>query len=278
MVASNRELQELNAQIAELERIIRARKAQMESWSSSAVVATPATARPAIPADAEPGQAMPVQQALAAEGSTAGTSGVIQVGVPAAVQSKVATPIVAVKPVTRTGGLLDRFGGNLYLPVAGLVAMAFVIFGVIRIRGRSKGTKQSEPVQAAPSLQENAIRTHIINPQSTRPGTAMKVPAQTAEAKPQAILPPEYEMLEEADIYLRFGHDKLAEDALREAIKINPRNPQAYLILLRIYSSREDAAKFTEVAKQLKPIGDESVWARVVEMGRSLDPDNPFYV
>jgi hypothetical protein len=47
---------------------------------------------------------------------------------------------------------------------------------------------------------------------------SMKIPAYT-EQKIQAVLPPEYEMLEEADIYLHFGHDKLAEEALREAIR-----------------------------------------------------------
>jgi tetratricopeptide repeat protein len=72
---------------------------------------------------------------------------------------------------------------------------------------------------------------------------SMKTPAYV-EQKTQSILPPEYETLEEADIYLRFGHDKLAEEALREAIKINPGNPQAYLTLLRICFSRKDSALF----------------------------------
>jgi hypothetical protein len=85
------------------------------------------------------------------------------------------------------------------------------------------------------------------------------------------------EMLEEADIYLRFGHDKLAEEALREAIRINPKNPQAYLTLSRICFSRKDGIAFLDLAKQLRSIGDENVWSKVVEMGRSLDPNNTLY-
>ena len=104
----------------------------------------------------------------------------------------------------------------------------------------------------------------------------MKTPAYV-EQKTQSIFPPEYEMLEEADIYLRFGHDKLAEEALREAIKINPRNPQAYLTLLRICFSRKDSAGFVALAKQLQPLSDENVWAKVAEMGRALDPANTLY-
>ena len=93
----------------------------------------------------------------------------------------------------------------------------------------------------------------------------------------QSILPPEYEMLEEADIYLRFGHDKLAEEALREAIKLNPHNPQTYLTLLRILFAREDSSTFLDVAKQLKSLGEQGVWQRVAEMGRNLDSSNPLY-
>lgn len=104
----------------------------------------------------------------------------------------------------------------------------------------------------------------------------IKAPAHT-EQKIHSILPPEYEMLEEADIYLRFGHDKLAEEALREAIKINPRNPQAYLTLSRIYFSHEDAVAFLALAKQIKSLGVEDVWQNIAEMGRSLDQNNTFY-
>lgn len=93
----------------------------------------------------------------------------------------------------------------------------------------------------------------------------------------KTIHPPEYGMLEEADIYLRFGHDKLAEEALVEAIKLNPHNPHAYLTLLRIYFAREDRAAFDALAQKLHTLGDTSVWQRVAEMGRALDADNPRY-
>ncbi len=97
------------------------------------------------------------------------------------------------------------------------------------------------------------------------------------EQKSQSVLPPEYEMLEEADIYLRFGHDKLAEEALRAAIKINPRNQQAYVRLLRIYFAREDSAAFQAVAQHLKSLEDGMAWEKATEMGRNLDPGNALY-
>ena len=104
----------------------------------------------------------------------------------------------------------------------------------------------------------------------------MKIPARAAQDA-QPILLPEYELLEEAEINLRFGHDKLAEEVLKEAIKINPKNPHAYLILLRIYVAREDTAAFLAVGQRLKLLGDESAWKKAAEMGRKLDPDNQLY-
>lgn len=106
----------------------------------------------------------------------------------------------------------------------------------------------------------------------------LQTPAEPAlKNEPGVLLPPEYEKLEEADIYLRFGHDKLAEEALRDAITINPENPQAYLTLLRIFFAREDSAAFLEYAQKLKSFADKSVWATVAKMGRNLDKDNSLY-
>lgn len=93
----------------------------------------------------------------------------------------------------------------------------------------------------------------------------------------QNIFPPEYGMLEEAEIYLRFGHGKLAEEALKEAIRLNPENPHAYLTLLRLYFSREDRASFAALAQQLHTLGDQSSWQKATEMGRTMDADNPLY-
>ena len=118
-----------------------------------------------------------------------------------------------------------------------------------------------------PAIAQTAL---LVNEQT------IKTPAHDEE-KSQSILPPEYEMLEEADIYLRFGHDKLAEEVLREAIKVNPKNPQAYLRLLRICFAREDSVAFLAVAQHLKSLGDGMAWAKATEMGRNLDPDNALY-
>jgi pilus assembly protein FimV len=105
---------------------------------------------------------------------------------------------------------------------------------------------------------------------------SLKTPAYKG-LKTVSVASPEYDFLEQADIYLRFGHDKLAEDVLREAIKVNPINSHGYLTLLGIYETRGDAEAFYALAQQLKAIGDAADWKKAAEMGRKLDPANPFY-
>jgi hypothetical protein len=106
--------------------------------------------------------------------------------------------------------------------------------------------------------------------------TSMKIPAYQKQ-KIESNVPPEYDMLEEADVYLRFGHDKLAEEVLLEAIQVNPNNPHAYLTLLGIYVSREDTSAFFTWAQKVKALGDAKAWKEVTEMGLKLEPANPFY-
>ncbi len=106
--------------------------------------------------------------------------------------------------------------------------------------------------------------------------TSMKMPAYQKQ-KLESNVPPEYDMLEEADVYLRFGHDKLAEEVLLEAIQVNPNNPHAYLTLLGIYASREDSTTFFTWAQKVKVLGDAKAWKEAAEMGYKLEPANPFY-
>lgn len=107
-------------------------------------------------------------------------------------------------------------------------------------------------------------------------GQAINIDVDSGSIK-QSILPPEFQALEEAEIYLRFGHDKLAEEALNQAIKLNPQNPHVYLKLLRILFSREERVAFEALARQLHELDDEAVWEQAIEMGRALDADNPLY-
>lgn len=251
--AKEKKLRELYAQIAATEKLIEARQRQLALMES------------------------PSDPGFEGAGLTSTKSGDSNSAEVVKQQSK---PKAATQGVQSASDDLLRQVRSLEIlrvdPAIGLVVMSFsvlAVFGYRKIKSMYHG--QAE----APDIHEDGRypRLSVINQAAaSRIEQTMKSPAYV-EQKTQPILPPEYEMLEEADIYLRFGHDKLAEEALREAIKINPRNPQAYLTLLRICFSRKDSAAFLALARQLQPLSDEYIWAKAAEMGRDLEPANTLY-
>lgn len=250
--AKERKLRELYAQIAATEKMIEARQRQLDIME---------------------GQSNP---GVAGSGQSDTGSG----SNPADIVSQQRKTKVATQDVRSASDDLLRQVRSLDIsrfdPAMGLAAISFsalAVFGYRRIKSLHRGQPEAKEIHengGYPGL------SAINQAAASRIETSMKTPAYV-EQKTQSILPPEYEMLEEADIYLRFGHDKLAEEALREAIRINPGNPQAYLTLLRICFSRKDSAAFLALARQLQPLSDENIWAKTAEMGRNLDPANAFY-
>ncbi|MGR4870778.1 FimV/HubP family polar landmark protein [Variovorax sp. LARHSF232] len=83
----------------------------------------------------------------------------------------------------------------------------------------------------------------------------------------------------EADVYLAYGRDLQAEEILREALRINPERSAIHLKLLEIHAKRRDLRAYEALASDVHKLtgGTGTEWARVVELGRDLDPGNPLY-
>jgi Tfp pilus assembly protein FimV len=264
-VAKEKRLSELNAQIADAEIMIQAQQRQLANLDN------PPKTPPNTPSN--PGV---VGASVAAQGEMVGN-------VPDADREKI-KPQIAVPDVQSEGnellGQIEALKIDQIELAAGLGVLLLTSLGFVWYRkGQSARQETRQLLKMESDVPEDAdsAKPAVLTKSSVSIGErSMKVPAYT-EQKSRSILPPEYEMLEEADIYLRFGHDKLAEEALREAIKINPTNPQAYLTLSRLYFSREDSVAFLALAKQLKSLSDKNDWNKVAEMGRNLDPNNTFY-
>ncbi|MBI5431045.1 MAG: hypothetical protein HY938_11400 [Nitrosomonadales bacterium] len=277
MTGKAKTLGELNAEIAAMEAMIGAQQKLLEAAPETS---TPPPKVPPI----QPSQIEPVPESVTSvetapvQGAAIGNQPGADFG-PGDENPKPKIVVPAVRPVSAAGNSLTDMPVMEW--VTGLAVLLFSALGFVWYskRKETRSGKYGEHQDIGMPHEEPALvyPDKAAAPSSSAERT-MKVPANAeSQSKSQSILPPEYEMLEEADIYLRFGHDKLAEEALREAIKINPKNPQAYLTLSRVYFSREDKAAFLDVAQQLKSLGEASVWQRVAEMGRNLDADNPLY-
>jgi pilus assembly protein FimV len=90
----------------------------------------------------------------------------------------------------------------------------------------------------------------------------------------------EVDPLAEAEVYMAYGRDEQAEEVLKEAAENNPDRHELKLKLLEIYQGRKDVSSFETLAEELYPADGNipmDVWAKVAEMGKIVNPDNPLF-
>ena len=90
----------------------------------------------------------------------------------------------------------------------------------------------------------------------------------------------EVDPLAEAEVYMAYGRDEQAEEVLKDASAKNPERHELKLKLLEIYQNRKDVTSFETLAEELYPADGKvpaAVWAKVVEMGKIVSPDNPLF-
>jgi pilus assembly protein FimV len=90
----------------------------------------------------------------------------------------------------------------------------------------------------------------------------------------------EVDPLAEAEVYMAYGRDEQAEEVLKDASAKNPDRHELKLKLLEIYQNRKDVTSFETLAEELYPADGKvptAVWAKVVEMGKIVSPDNPLF-
>ena len=90
----------------------------------------------------------------------------------------------------------------------------------------------------------------------------------------------EVDPLAEAEVYMAYGRDEQAEEVLKEAASKNPDRHELKLKLLEIYQTRKDISSFETLAEELYPADGNipmAVWAKVAEMGKIVNPENPLF-
>jgi pilus assembly protein FimV len=83
----------------------------------------------------------------------------------------------------------------------------------------------------------------------------------------------------EAEVYMAYGRDAQAEEILKDAIAKEPKRHELHLKLLEIFAGRKDTGAFETLAGELYAAlgATDPTWAKVAEMGRKLEPNNPLY-
>lgn len=181
----------------------------------------------------------------------------------------------ALKPVPRSAAsesLLDTW----LIPGVGLLALLGAGYGFYAMRKRKKVEKFEDSLIAADAFTPNSLfgSTGGQSVDTNQPSSLTRT-ATTTTGVPSTEVDP----IAEAEVYIAYGREQQAEEILREALKRQPERQGIRLKLAEIYSSRKDAQALSEVAAEMYMTthGENEEWAKIVQLGMAIDPDNPLY-
>nr|MCU0624111.1 hypothetical protein [Gemmatimonadaceae bacterium] len=275
---------EADQRVAELEKNIKDMQSLMEmknkglTDAQKQAAAKPAEPTPAPAAPAKPAEAAPAPAASPAVDAASGAAAMP----PAAMSGKaeppepLSGPAAAPTPPKRKfvpppppppPSLVDEILGEpLYL--AGGAAVLAAIGGLGWF-----GWKRRKSGGAGPALAGKAAAAAAGGSMATDLAAGDTI-TTTADD-----LSSDSDPLQEAEIFISYGRDNLAEERLRDGIKADPGRLELHAKLLELVAKRGDAAGFETVAKQLQQAtgGQGAMWDSAAALGRSIDPGNPRY-
>lgn len=196
-------------------------------------------------------------------------------------------PVAPVKPAlvdtVTTPGFVDRLLANpLWLGAGGVVLALLVFFGLRRKRGVE--TEFQESILQAASGESAAADSEIV---STEAETSQPASSESSLLSEFAVSDMgsirndgEADPMAEADVYLAYGRFQQAEDLIKDALEKDSDNENLNLKLLEVYLAAKNQSTFDEHAQTILARlenSEDPMWARVAEMGRELNPDNPMY-
>jgi pilus assembly protein FimV len=273
-LAKERGEKEAAARAAELAKNI----ADLKKLSTdSAKQAAPA---PVVTASAEkPASALPAMEAPVTPKTAASAAPVAIAAASKPVASAPAKPASAPAPIAEVG-LLDQLMEDPTLPLAGggLLALLGGFFLYRRQQGK-KGAAHVDSSFLESRLQPDSFfgasgGQHVDTAQS---GAAEN--SSQGYSNSQLGSADDVDPVAEADVYLAYGRDMQAEEILVEALRHNPSRIAIHNKLLDIHVKRRDAAGFQSAANTaFQHVGaDSPEWARICELGLSIDPQNLLY-
>lgn len=221
--------------------------------------------KPAEPAVAPPPAAAPAPAAAPETAAVTPAPG----ETPPAPKKKFVPP-----PPPPPPSLMDELLDNPLYLAAGAGVLALLGFGGYMMFKRRRGG--AEP---APKKDKKGGKKNTLAPIEDDVTTEIPSGAGLAAGRAGGDVHEEGDPLAEAEIFLTYGRDNLAEERLKEAIASTPKRYELHGKLLEIYANRRDAAAFEQVAKELQSGtgGKGEIWNKAVRLGFQIDPENSRY-
>jgi len=253
----------LEKQIEDMQKLLALKNQTMTDLQKNA-------ADQAVPAEAKPAEtsAVPVQPAQEVK----------------PVEPVKKAPKVAVAPVEATpaeeSSFIEGLLGDSNLPLLGGVAgIGLLGAGWMYLRNKRRKDLDSfeRGILTSGGLRANTVFGNTTGNASTSDTSFLTDFAQSADGS--MIDTNDVDPIAEAEVYMAYGRDAQAEEILKDAIVKEPKRYELHLKLLEMYAARKDTSAFETIAGELYTTlgADDPIWAKVVELGATVEPDNPLY-
>ena len=281
VAAKDKAVGEANMRVAALEKTVKDMQSllEMKSKGGTNVVKPAATPAPPAPAKAEMPATPKPETPVAMPAKPAEPVAAAPVpAVPGATQEPLPAPKPQKKfvPPPPPPSLMDEVLDNPALLGGGVVALLGLGGVGYLVSKRRRGGATETPATKAAG--RSLFKKKAAEAAAAAAGEDASVPAATAAASAGDISE-EGDALAEAEIFLTYGRDNLAEERLKEAIALTPKRYELHAKLLELYAKRKDVAAFDQIAKELQigTGGRGELWNQAVALGHAVDPENPRY-
>ncbi len=285
---------ELSKNISDLNKLGAASAAAPSTPATPAAppVAAPAAAAsapaqvavPGVPATPAAPEAPPVTAAseptsgASAEASAAPASDAAAATAPAAPASK---PIVLPAPTpVAEPSFLDGLLDDPMIPLVGGGLLALLLgYGAYRVIQRRRNNAGVDSSFLESRIQPDSFFGASGGQRVDTANSEMTTGSSMAYSPSQLDAGGDVDPVAEADVYLAYGRDLQAEEILKEAIRHNPARVSVHVKLAEIYAKRQDRKALEAVAGEVFKLtqGEGPDWARIVDLGRGIEPENPLY-
>lgn len=280
-------LNELQRNLAELNDLAKNTNPQAPATPAAGATAGAAPSAPAAADSAPTTPAVEVPNATAAATAAAEPAPAPENKAPAATESAAApTPAAAqpaapVAPVAAQAepSMVDELLDNPLVPAgAGLVALLLGLLGYTAWKRRRAAQAAATPAMADSQLHPDSFFGGSGG-QQVDTSSAEGAASTMAYSPSQLDGGGDVDAVAEADVYLAYGRDVQAEEILKEALRNQPERLAIHVKLAEIYVKRHDIKALEALARGMQQVSSntDAEWQRVVEMGRQLDPANPFF-
>ena len=269
----------LEAQIADMQKLLALKSQTMTGLQKNAeVVVQPAEGNQAAPVPAPPVVPESVPAPAVSAPSPTPEQAVANEVKKTAPAVKATTPVQP-EPQPEPTFIESLLGGIDLTILGGAAGVVLLGAGWMFLRNKRRKDLDSfeRGILTSGGLRANTVFGNTTGNASTSDTSFLTDFAQSADGS--MIDTNDVDPIAEAEVYMAYGRDAQAEEILKDAISKEPKRYELHLKLLEMYAGRKDISAFEAIAGELYTTlgADDPTWAKVAELGATVEPDNPLY-